>query len=315
MVTPTNRRTGFTLIELLVVIALIATLAALSAGAFFRVRAGQTKAASEATLNKLGSALENRLSAIREKVNEEARTNSDNYKLALSDAGGNPDVAKSLLLYAKVKNELPMSFDEAKTDTVVGSIILRRRENFRPLYTLASPNTPEESAICFYLAVTTSGGGGAMTDGEGLQQQTMESPSFPGLKVFKDAWGTPIAFVRQAYPDEVNGGVYVRSGQVRDPFDPSNKLTTSGLMTSRWPVYIASFPTWAVPSGVAPFSSAPTLTNLKTVYPGARNFTSTLISAGPDKQFFKTSEYDVYGGTNNDNLLGYRLRRQDAKGD
>ena len=309
MTNATNRRTGFTLIELLVVIALIATLAALSAGAFFRVRAAQTKSASEATLNKLGSALENRLSAIREKVNEEARTNSDNYKFALSDAGGNPDVAKSLLLYAKVKNELPMSFDEAKNNTVVGSITLQRRENFRPLYTLASPNTPEESAICFYLAVTTNAGGGAMLDGEGLPIQTSGLANLPGLKFFKDSWGTPIAFVRQAYPDEVNGGVYVRSGQVRDPFDPSNKLTTSGLMTSRWPVYMANFPTWAVPS-----FSAPTMSNVKTTYPGARNFVPTLISAGPDKQFV-TPTADVFGGTDNDNLLGYRLRRQDAKGD
>ena len=68
-------RAGFTLIELLVVIALIATLAALSAGAFFRVRAGQLKSASEATLVKLNTALDNRWKAIQESVNEDARKN------------------------------------------------------------------------------------------------------------------------------------------------------------------------------------------------------------------------------------------------
>jgi len=191
--------------------------------------------------------------------------------------------------------------------TVVGSIHLAVRANFSTLP--AGSGAIEESAVCFYIAIMTSGGGGAMTDGEGLQQQTMESPGFPGFKVFKDSWGTPIAFVRQAYPDEATGGAYVRGGQVRDPFDPSNKLTASSLMTARWPVYMANFPTWAVPS-----FSAPTMSTVKTTYPGARNFVSTLISAGPDKQFV-TATADVFGGTDNDNLFSYRLRRQDAKGD
>ena len=60
--------------------------------------------------------------------------------------------------------------------------------------------------------------------------------------------------------------------------------------------------------------SKPTYANIPLVYPGAVNFEMTVVSAGPDK-LFTTATYDLFAGTNNDNLLGYRLRRQDAKGD
>ena len=107
-------RAGFTLIELLVVITLIGVLAALSAGAFMRVRSSQIKSASEATLVKLNTALDNRWKAIQESVTTDKNKNTVQYQQALRDAQGNPDIARSLLLYAKVKNELPMTFAEAR---------------------------------------------------------------------------------------------------------------------------------------------------------------------------------------------------------
>ena len=147
-----------------------------------------------------------------------------------------------------------------------------------------------------------------MLDGDGLQQQSTDV-NFSGasFRVFKDAWDMPIAFVRQAYPDEINGSPYVRNLQNRDPFDPANKLTGSGLMTARWTPYMFNYPTWAVPTP----ASAPTLINLKTIYPGVRNFVPTLISAGPNKVW----EADLFGGADNDNLLSYRLRREGNRGD
>ena len=299
-----GRRAGFTLIELLVVIALISTLMALGAGAFFRVRAGQIKSASEATLRKLNTALDNRLKAIRESVNEDAQKNQGQWPNALATANGNPDVAKSLLMYAKIKNELPMTFAEAKAPTMVGSILLPPRANFSVLPN-STANSPEESGACFYIAVLSSGGGGAMTDGDGLQQQ---SSDFTGAnwsgsaRVFKDAWGTPIAFVRTAYTPELNSPPFVRNAAaaVKDPFDPAGKLG---------PVMVANPGYWTSLN-----ANRPTFVTAPSPYNGSLNVVSTLISAGPDK-LFTTGTYDAFAGTDNDNLLSYRLRREGAKGD
>ena len=313
MVTPTNRRTGFTLIELLVVIALIATLAALSAGAFFRVRAAQTKSASEATLNKLGSALDNRWKAIIESVNEDAKKNQGQWPFALLAANGNPDVAKSLLIYAKIKNELPMTFAEAKTATIVstptGTITLQPRANFSVLPN-STTNSPEESGACFYIAILTSAGGGAMTDGEGLQQQSTDytGTGWSGsARVFKDSWGTPIAFVRQAYTPELNSPPYARSGNLpRDPFDPGSKLNAANFPSATW-TQIRGTPPAFINANVPMVYTYNTAANATL----APNFVPTVVSAGPNKLW----EADLFAGPDNDNLLGYRLRRQDAKGD
>jgi len=300
--TASTRRAGFTLIELLVVIALIATLAALSAGAFTQVRKTQMKRATDATLNKLHSALDNRMKAIGESVEADKQNNQGQWKAALQAANDNPEVAKSLLLYAKVKNELPMTFAEAKTATTIttayGSFTLPARANFSTLPNSASPS-PEESAACFYVAVRTSAGGGAMTDGDGLEQQSSE---FTGngwiARVFKDSYGMPIAFVRQAYTAELNSPPYVRSGQpVRDPFDPGSKAGT--FLSQNWNTLKRNVPAFA---------------NYPANYTPNTNFVPTLVSAGPDKNY-TSATYDLFGGSNNDNQISYRVRREGTSGD
>lgn len=298
-----DRRAGFTLIELLVVIALMATLIGLGLAGFMRVRNGQMKSSSEATLEKLNTALDNRMSAIRESVNEDARKNQGQWPNAMAMANQNPDRAKSLLLYAKMKNELPTTFAEAKTATVIRMnaadtvfITLPARASFTTaLGALTGTGTPEESAVCFYLAVMTSGGGGAMTDGDGLNQQVIDSPTFPGQKVFKDAWGKEIAFVRHAYTGELNSPPFIRAGQLRDPFDPAAKLSTF-MTANAWNGIIL---------GAPPFAPMPP------TYTPAANHVGTLISAGPNKDF----ETSIFGGADNDNLLSYRLRREGARSD
>ncbi len=299
-------RVGFTLIELLVVITLIGVLAALSAGAFMRVRASQIKAASEATLVKLNTALDNRWKAIQESVNEDQKKNQGQWPNALLAAGGNPDVAKSLLMYAKVKNELPMTFAEAKAPTILTvnpgsgpvSIILASKQVFSTL-PISAANFQEQSAICFYLAVTTSAGGGAMLDSDGLNQQTADAPNFPGFKVYKDAWDMPIAFVRHAYATELDDKPFVRNiaAANKDPFDPAGKL----------PAVMAVNPMlWKQIT-----NNAPTGYTIPSPYVSNRNHVPTLVSAGPNKSY----EPDLFAGTDNDNLLSYRLRREGNRGD
>ncbi len=298
MATAFTRRAGFTLIELLVVIALIATLAALSAGAFTQVRKTQMKKATDASLNKLHSALDNRWKAIEESVNEDARKNQGQWQNALATAGGDVDIAKSLLLYAKVKNQLPMSFNEARSPTTVGSITFAPRANFAALP--AGTGTYEESAICFYLAIRTSGGGGAMTDGEGLEQQSSESTAPAGFRLFKDTYGMPIAFVRHAYSSpELDQAPYVRAGAAnKDPFDPTPNGKLATFMTAYpaiWGNIILNAPAFAMIPGIYP----------------AKNNLPTLISAGPNKSY----EANIFGGSNNDNQISYRVRREGTSGD
>jgi len=297
-----NRRVGFTLIELLVVISLIGTLAALSVGAFMRVRAGQTKVASETTLQKLNTALDNRWKVILESVKEDHKKNQGQWPFALIAANGNPDAAESLLLYAKAKNELPMTFAEAKAPTTVttayGMISLPPKAVFNTL-PISTATSPEESGACFYLAVLSNAGGGAMLDSDGLQQQSTDYTGAGwnvSARLFKDAWGTPIAFVRMAYTPELNAPPYIKAGQLRDPNDPAGKL----------PAIMSALAWGQLTANTPPFAGIPG------TYPAAtQNFVPTLVSAGPNKLW----EPSIFAGSNNDNLLSYRLRREGGKGD
>lgn len=306
MVTLHSRRqpAGFTLIELLVVISIVALLAAISAGTFFRVRAGQQKSASEATVNKIQSALNNRKDAILASCKNDIVNKTALGQQALLATNDNPELAQTLLIYAKMKNELPMSFAEATTDTVFNcpnGIILRlpRRANFSVLP--AGGNEYEQSAICLYLALSTSAGGGAVTDGAGFEQQIMDAPTITGFKVYKDTWGTPIAFARQAYTPETDGAPFVK-GVARDPFDQSpgglfkNYVPPAAPGSSLWADIIKNRPAFAQPM---------------MVYPGSRNHEIIVIAAGADKNFGT----NPFAPGDNDNLLSSRLRREGAKGD
>src|SRR5204862_6566424 len=59
-----------------------------------------------------------------------------------------------------------------------------------------------------------------------------QAPRPVKYKVFKDLWGTPIAFVRFARPTEVQSGPYTKGGANLDPLDPLGKLRTSPWATS-----------------------------------------------------------------------------------
>jgi len=311
-------RAAFTLIELLVVISIITVISAVTVGVFGRVRANQMKSATDATLNKINSLIERRVKAINDQVADDVKTRHPGYAAVLAQVQ-NPDLAKTLWTYAKMRNELPMSFDEARNPTpVFGGVTLPPKAMFLPSIIPASTpgGTPEESAVCLHLAVTGNAGGGTATDTDGLDQQT--GPSGIGaFKAFKDAWGTPIAFVRTAYNGEVNGPPFVRAGagQVFDPFDPRRKLPTLGGNLAAWWNAIKPPVTWA---GTV---------LIQNNYPGAVNHTWTAISAGPNKQWWGPqgtpgAATDIFGlpplsdtDAAKDNQLSYRLRREGARGD
>src|SRR5260370_29357924 len=66
-------RFGFTLIEVLVVITIIAIIAGMSMGVYFRVRKAQVQSASETTVNKLASNLDQQWKAVLDNAKDDAR--------------------------------------------------------------------------------------------------------------------------------------------------------------------------------------------------------------------------------------------------
>jgi prepilin-type N-terminal cleavage/methylation domain-containing protein len=298
----TPKRSGFTLIELLVVISLLAVLTALATGTFFRIRASQQKSATEATLVKLNVALDNRWKAIGEQVKEDVRKNHVGYAACLTAAGGNPDTAQALWMYCRAKNQLPMSFREARQPVLLnGTPVLPANTVFVNAFPNPQPNNVaearNESAACFYMAMTKGGGGGVTLDLDGLNQQvgkvTVDNVEYD---CFKDSWNTPIVFVRQCYSPELNAAPYIRASTGSyDPFDPAKKGAT--VISGRW-------------ADITRYLSNPTMqmSGLTANYTPANNFVPTLLSAGPNKTFDGTP----FGG---DDIVSFRLRREGARGD
>ncbi len=310
------RRPAFTLIELLVVIAIITVITAAAVGVFTRVRAGQARSNTDATLNKINALLDRQVKAINAQIDDDVRKNHPGYAAVLNPpfGVGNPDLAKAIWTHAKMKNELPMSLAEA-TNSVqinINSNVVWNLPAKRIFVALPAEPTPfDESASCLYAAVTGNAGGGTTTDTDGVEQQTGLTGG--GSKCFKDAWGTPIVFVRTAYNTEVNSAPFVPAGRAAfDPFDPRGKLVTpTGVWTA------TSLSTWwnTQRAGAPAFSQLP-----PSYFAPPQNHTHTAISAGPNKDFGS----DVYGLANvppapndlhKDNQLSYRLRREGARGD
>ena len=231
----TTRRGGFTLIELLVVIALIAILAALAAGTFFRIQAAEYERATAATLVKADSHLKVRWTATL----EDAKKSVPPEVFAL--AGGDKDRATAIWTYAKLQSEFPESFDEvwiagspgAPRDIVLGPppfpppspppslpvgggpyVRLSPKKVFVELakqtYTPA-PTPDEQAAALFYVAINSTSVGGVSPQSDGLNNQTMTLPS--GVVVYKDAWGTPITFRRWAKMPEMQSAPYLHRTQ------------------------------------------------------------------------------------------------------
>lgn len=295
MMTRDRRRPAFTLIELLVVVSIIAVLAALTATAAFSVRRNMQKQNAEATLQKLDEKAQLKVKDIRDRIQDDIQKGNAQaeYSSALSLAGNNKDGAKSIMLYARLRQQMPMSFAEAKTPFTVGTYQYPASPAFNGLPNIAGAPTTAHAAACLYAALAPMGL-------DGLEQQ-VGSVDINGTpqKVFVDGFGSPITFVRLAFDgnaDELNTDPQTRFPN-RDPFDPEGKATTVSALTTLWPTL-----------------NCPTLSDGGYVQPATyratnRNHVIAIISAGPNKIF---ADPGIYNG---DNLIGYRLRREGARGD
>lgn len=308
MLTRDRRRTAFTLIELLVVVSIIAVLVALTATAAFGVRRNMQKQNAETTLQKLDQMLQQKMKVTRDQIQEDVnkRAGNENTEVytILNACGGNKEQAKAVLLYARLRRDLPMTFQEANPATMANRFTVCGY-TYAPSPTFASlpttgGNTIEDSAACLYAAIAPMGL-------DGLEQQVGTNAA--GQKVFIDGFGSPIGFVRLGYDgngSELNNPPFLR-GPVFDPFYP-NKDGAGNYrdLGTDFPGGTFNAQVWnAVRPNVAWLTTP-------AAYPGRRNHVTFCFSAGANRLFPEPPSNGIFDG---DNLFSYRLRREGTKGD
>jgi prepilin-type N-terminal cleavage/methylation domain-containing protein len=334
-------RPGFTLSEILVVIAIIAIIAGLTAAAVFRLRESQTVNNSEATLSKVDRLMMARWSA----VVDQAKTTVP--PSLIERCGGDRDRAIALWTMAVLKNEFPMTFEEAKATVNLGpNASLAPKGVFLKLAndtTLSSMTIPEQSATLIHAALTQTGNRGVNTSTDGLEGQMGPLRNFANATVFKDGWGEAIVFSRHMTDPEINGAPYTRATAVKvfgastiqsyNMLDPLGKLSP---WTATPSVAVANNNPWlntktlntTVQNAMGPINRVYIEQQLRlggltatgfASFPDIDHRTNTiplLISAGPNKNLGTAPYLGIATGDDpaNDNLLSFRTRQEGARG-
>jgi prepilin-type N-terminal cleavage/methylation domain-containing protein len=290
----TPRRGGFTLIELLTVIAIITMLAAITTAGVSRVRTAQQTRNTEQTLTKLQLALDQKLQTIADQVALD-RKNGKIPSQIVTGCGNDLDKAAAAWAYVMARRDMPNSFAEATTafSVTIGAnppYVAQPRKTFAGLSGSYTPQ--EEAAILLYLILSETDSRGAnfnADDATSGAQATVGS-----YRVFVDAWRTPITFLRFAsggFNGELNAAPYVNTANTvsQDPFDPKGKLKNDSTVSGALSVCLFS--------GMTGSATAINGTNRQ----------PAVISAGYNKTWGNMFDED--------NVVGYRLRKQGARGD
>lgn len=296
----TRRRTaGFTLIELLVVISIISVLAALSAGAFFRVRAAQQEKLTGEKIIQLQKVLQQQITAVLDTARKEPIP-----PIVLQYAQYDPDRAKAIWAYLHLRVNFPETVAEAQSGVFLGSpatLVLPRNEKIWSMVSGAGTLTPDEqAAACAYAFLTTvnrrgmeSGINDAMTGKVG------------NYVCFTDTFNKPITFRRLFYTSEMDAKPYTATTFVgkRDPLDPLGKLQT---------LFVG-------PTALTAAQQADLLQAIggKRMLNGS-NFMPTFISSGLNRVFNPalptTPALALTYNPNGDDLFGYRLNVEGLTG-
>ena len=322
MTTRQARRAGFTLVEMLVVISIIAILAAISVGAFFLVRGSSEKNAAEATLNKLHSTFDVKYKAV---LDDAKKTVPDALVVA---CGNDKDRALVVWTLAKLKNEFPQTKAEATATYMLPGGKLAPRAVFAAATTInltpppgynpadvAAFNAAAVSSALMHAALTATGGGGTMGGSEGLQQQVGSAPN--GVPYFRDSWGMPIGFLRDATNTEIQPPIPPSGAASPNSYFKANRAIVGGT-----PFYVNTpFDPRArmvdLPANISYRKIYGPLLGMAAANPVEfNNFNRmpTFYSAGPNKEF-GTNPVSLTQDESLDNLFSYRLRREGARGE
>ncbi len=309
---------GFTLIELLVVIGMLGVLSAVAAGVYFRVKASQTIKASQVTLAKLTTGLNQQWSAERDTAEKEFKDNAQPSAITsiLTMAGGDRDRAKALWMHLRLKNAFPQTFAEAKAATtlsvtigmpasnVVASIPPRQTFVSALNGTTGAGSSTDEAAVLLYIMLNDRSSRGATfaeeAAGSLTSNRTVAGKEF---KVYVDTFGTPLTYVRYATNAEINLPPFAKSNVTsKDPFDPTGRLLPPPIPG-----------TWTTPNTTGGVSNV-----VATAF-GFGTFSNTywlptIVSAGPDLDWNglnpAAAGLQTIDDVNNDNLFGYKTRRE-----
>jgi prepilin-type N-terminal cleavage/methylation domain-containing protein len=330
----TTRRTGMTLIELLVVMTIIAVLASLSIGAIFSLRESQMKSFTETTVQKLASALDQQWKAALDQIREEISPPPPppqvgtqpsqaylTWTWALQTANGEPRRARAIYTKARLKQEFPVTFYQAKYpyansqgQIVISPAALPAKPAYKqalagittlpvPVAPTAFPTPPVpvpadyESSALLFLALSQGRRGMAAFSPDEIDPAAIQQQG--NFKVFVDTWGKALRYYAFPYfNDELNGSPYVSSPGSPLGKDPQDTEGTLNGYSSA--AFLAIHPL-----------------NLRV----PRHLIPVVASAGRDGDWGDT---DAMNGplymllTNagaNDNIYSYRLRQFGARGD
>src|SRR5216683_4250651 len=228
-----ERRPGFTLIELLVVMTIMAVLAAIATGVYFKFIDVQQKSNNDSQLSKVRNLLRQRMNAENDLIKSEIK--SGKVSALLSVAPWNTlDQRTAEIVYAKLRmrQAFPMTFAEVWNLPSIQSPFpsLPPFVDYLKKQGIYSGNVnlvPEasESAVCLLLALQRGTSGGDLT-ADDLGSAATADVSWMGSKLrgLVDGYGNPIAFCRwPTGSSELNPNGPL-PGISNDPSDPEGQL-------------------------------------------------------------------------------------------
>lgn len=225
---PRGRR-AFTLVELLIVISIIALLAAVTAGAAYRLKQSQDKSFTETTLAKLASALDAHwkvtIDAARREYDALPVPIRQNLIALADNQGANmpqphprrDDRARLIYVKLRLKQEFPVAFAMAKSpDPTAGYLPPTKVPGVpgqwtgKPAYVKAVssgsiPSVDKQSSALLVMALEQARAGVTATPVDQLVgSQFLRTEN--GFRYLVDAWGEPLQFYAfPAYPVTIDG--------------------------------------------------------------------------------------------------------------
>lgn len=343
MTTRLHRRGAFTLLELIVVIGIIVLLLSLTAAAVFRLRASQMEKNTNTHLLKIHSALQQQYSAAIDRIKKE--TPPAGVIAMTKNPDGTTDMAraKAFHLRMRLRQEFPQKFEEVfntpppipdpgggTTGYVYApkavfqnalkspNMVASGPPSAFPKTFPENPARPEEQSAALLVLILSQGQGGSTTTPESIAPTKLldfaQSQGPPvSLPVFRDEWGTHIAFRRQADDDmtdvlgELNPQFPLAQYPVTQPLPKSlDPLDPDGRMLA-WPGSALLAKTFLLWNNNPP--NRPYVAGNQNPFDG-RNRGPFVFSAGGNTRF-----YNANGSmeTDLDNLYSYRLA-QSGKG-